>query len=167
MKKTIQKYAFLDRDGTLIFEPQDTFQVDSLEKLQLLDGAVEGLQWLRDQDYKLVLVTNQNGIGTPSFPTADFEIPQQAMLRMFADSGVTFEQILICPHLPIDNCVCRKPKTGLFSDWLQTITLDTKQSFVCGDRNTDKGLADNLGLRFIPTTTNGNFYDAVVEGVVS
>ena len=163
MKKTMQKYAFLDRDGTLIFEPQDTFQVDSLEKLQILDGAVKGLQKLRDLGYKLVMVTNQNGIGSHSFPTADFEIPQQAMLQIFADGGVTFEQILICPHLPIDNCICRKPKTGLFDDWLQTVTIDTKQSFVCGDRNTDKGLADNLGLRFVPMTTNGNFYTVITK----
>ena len=159
LQKAKQKYAFLDRDGTLIYEPQDTYQVDSLDKLRILDGAFEGLQQLKYEGYKLVLVSNQDGLGTASFPKADFEGPQQAMLKQFADAGITFEQILICPHMPEDNCNCRKPKTGLLDD----INVDTKQSFVCGDRNSDKGLAANLGLRFVPMTTNGNFSSAITK----
>jgi histidinol-phosphate aminotransferase len=161
LQKTTQKYAFLDRDGTLIYEPQDTYQVDSLDKLRILDGVIEGLQQLQDQGYKLVLVSNQDGLGTASFPKADFEGPQQAMLKQFVDAGITFERILICPHLTEDNCNCRKPKTGLLDD----ITIDTKQSFVCGDRDSDKVLAANLGLRFVPMTTNGNFSAAITKEI--
>ncbi len=159
--KPKQKYAILDRDGTLIDEPQDTFQVDSLDKLRILDGAIEGLSELQSLGYKFVMITNQNGIGTPSFPTADFERPQGAMLKIFKESGIVFEQIFICPHFPADNCECRKPKTTLLDKFMQNPKLDTKQSFVCGDRTTDKELAENLGLRFLPMTTNGNFYTAI------
>jgi histidinol-phosphate aminotransferase len=157
LPKTKQKYAFLDRDGTLIHEPQDTYQIDSLDKLQLLDGVIEGLKQLQDQGYKLVLVSNQDGLGTSSFPTADFEGPQRAMMQRLRSEGIVFDKILICPHLPVQNCACRKPKTGLFDGWLQDIALDTKRSFVCGDRDSDKELARNLGLPFIPMKTNGNF----------
>jgi histidinol-phosphate aminotransferase len=156
-----QKYAFLDRDGTLIFEPQDTYQVDSLSKLRILDGAVNGLKKLLAQGYKLVLVSNQDGLGTDTFPLADFKAPQTAMLQIFEKAGVTFEQIFICPHLPVDNCNCRKPKTGLLDEWLQTTAIDTRRSFVCGDRETDQALANNLGLPFVTIDTNGNFSEAI------
>jgi histidinol-phosphate aminotransferase len=155
------KYAFIDRDGTLIDEPQDTFQVDSLERLRLLDGAAEGLKRLQALGYRLVLVSNQNGVGRPSFPQQAFDVPQQAMLDTFKRAGVTFEKVFVCPHLPEDNCDCRKPKTGLVDGWLEGVKIDKKQSFVCGDRQTDKQFADNLGIGFVPMTTNGNFLDAI------
>lgn len=156
-----RRYAFIDRDGTLIDEPQDDFQVDSPEKLKILDGAVEGLKRLQGSGYRLVMVSNQNGIGTPSFPQADFDKPQNSMLKMFKRAGVTFEKIFICPHLPEAGCGCRKPKTGLVDDWLKTLPLDRENSFVCGDRETDKKFAGNLGLKFLPMTTNGNFLQAI------
>jgi imidazoleglycerol-phosphate dehydratase/histidinol-phosphatase len=166
-KRTIlqakQKYVLLDRDGTLIFEPQDTYQIDSLAKLSLLDGAITGLQELQARGYKFVLISNQDGLGTPAFPRADFEAPQTAMLKAFDEAGITFEQVFICPHLPVDDCECRKPKTRLVDDWLQDVEvdLDKQQSFVCGDRKTDKAFADNIGLPFVPMKTNGNFNEAV------
>jgi len=156
-----QKYALLDRDGTLIFEPQDTYQVDSLSKLKVLDGVIEGLQRLQQQGYKLIMVSNQDGLGTDVFPLEDFETPQTAMLAAFQKAGITFEQAFICPHLPADKCNCRKPKTGLLDDWLQTINLDSRQSFVSGDRKSDKALADNLGLSFVPMKTNGSFAKSI------
>ena len=155
------KYALLDRDGTLIFEPQDTYQIDSLEKLKILDGVIEGLHFLLNNDYRLIMISNQDGLGTESFPKKDFEIPQNAMLKIFSDNNINFEEIFVCPHLPEDNCACRKPKTGLLDDWLETVNIDTEQSFVCGDRPTDSELAKNLNLKFVPIPTNGNFYEAV------
>ena len=154
------KYAFLDRDGTLIYEPQDTYQIDSLEKLRLLPGAIKGLKFLQRRGYSLVMVTNQDGLGTPSFPKEDFEKPQQRLLEILHDDGITFTDIFICPHFPTDNCDCRKPQTTLLHNLLANTTLD-EVSFVCGDREGDMLLAKNLGVRSIAMKTNGNFYTAI------
>ncbi|MFA6521181.1 MAG: histidinol-phosphate transaminase [Candidatus Gracilibacteria bacterium] len=153
-EKILQKYAFLDRDGALIFEPTDTFQIDSIEKLQILPGAKESMQKLIAKGYKLALVSNQNGVGTPSFPQKDFDAPQNMMLEIFERAGIVFDKIFICPHLPEDNCECRKPKLGLVKGLLATTDLDFENSFMCGDRKTDEQFAENIGIRFIPTTTN-------------
>lgn len=158
---SMQKYAILDRDGTLIFEPQDNYQIDSLEKLKILDGVIEGLKLLIKNNYKLVMISNQDGLGTKSFPTADFLAPQNEMLKIFSENKIYFEQIFICPHFPEDNCNCRKPKTGLLDEWLKYSDIDLGKSFVCGDRDSDKQLAKNLGLKFIPMITNGNFIKAI------
>ena len=151
----IEKYAFFDRDGTLIFEPQDTYQVDSLDKLKILEGVVDTLAGLVKRGYKLVLISNQDGLGTESFPTADFEAPQQKMLNVFKEAGVSFERILICPHFEQYQCACRKPKTGLVDDFIKKIDIDKAASFVCGDRDSDRQFARNINLRFIGTETNG------------
>jgi len=152
-----QKYAFLDRDGTLIFEPFDDAQIDSLEKLQILGGATEGLKNLADRGYKFVLVTNQDGLGTASFPSEAFELANQAMLKTFSNAGITFDQVFVCPHFEQDGCNCRKPKTGLLDEFFRTTNIDMENSFLCGDRETDKELAKTMGLKFAPMPTNGNF----------
>lgn len=155
------KYAFLDRDGTLIHEPQDTFQIDSLEKLKILDGVIAGLRKLSAWHYELVMISNQDGLGTTSFPQKDFELPHNKMLEIFRENGIKFEKILICPHLPQDNCNCRKPKLGLVKELLENDEIDKIRSFVCGDRKSDKQFAENLGVRFIPAQTNGSFTQAI------
>lgn len=152
-----QKYAFLDRDGTLIFEPQDTFQIDSVEKLKILPGVIEGLKKLQNQGFKLVMVTNQNGIGTLSFPTENFEKPQAKLLEIFQENGIEFERIFICPHLPVENCNCRKPKTGLVDKFFAENNIDLEKSFFCGDRETDKEFAKNLDIQYVPMDCNGIF----------
>lgn len=152
-----QKYAFLDRDGTLIFEPQDTFQIDSIEKLKILDGVIDGLKKLQEKGFKLIMVTNQNGVGTASFPTENFEKPQAKLLKIFQENGVEFERIFVCPHLPEENCDCRKPKTGLLDKFFAENEVDLKESFVCGDRETDKELAEKLGIKYVPMKSNGTF----------
>ncbi|MBD3244449.1 MAG: histidinol-phosphatase [Candidatus Moranbacteria bacterium] len=159
--KTAQKIAFLDRDGTLIFEPQDTYQIDSLEKLKILDGVIDGLQKLKEKGYSLIMISNQDGLGTSSFPYPDFEKPHQKMLQIFAKNNIKFDQIFICPHFPKDNCACRKPKTGLVQNFLKNLELDKTASFVCGDRSSDKEFAQNLNLNFVKIKTNGNFLKAV------
>lgn len=151
------KYAFLDRDGALIYEPTDDYQVDSLDKLQLLDGVIEGLQWLKEQGYQFVMVTNQNGIGTKAFPYPDFDEPQQVMLQQFKDAGIEFDRVFICPHFPEDDCLCRKPKTGLVDYWLTTVELDRDKSFMYGDRDSDGEFAKSIGIQFVKTETNGVF----------
>lgn len=156
-----KKVSFIDRDATLIFEPQDTFQIDSLKKLKVLNGAIAGLQELKKAGYRLVMVSNQDGLGTKSFPKKNFLAPHNKMLKIFESAGVKFDEILICPHFQKDNCSCRKPKTGLLEDYLRKVEIDPEKSFVCGDRQSDKLLAKNLNLSFAPIKTNGNFLKAV------
>lgn len=148
------KYAFIDRDGVLIFEPQDTFQIDSLEKLEILDGVIEALQKLQSAGYKLIMVSNQNGVGTESFPKEDFERPQARMLEIFTEKGVQFQRVFVCPHFASDNCNCRKPKTGLVDDFLEGLEIDRENSFMVGDRETDVQFGENIGVKGYRIKTN-------------
>lgn len=141
-----EKIAFLDRDGTLIREPSDE-QVDRLEKIELVRDVVPALLRLRDAGYRLVMVSNQDGLGSAAFPEADFQRVQDFVLSMFASQGIEFSDVFICPHLPEDRCVCRKPLPGILGDFLRRVPIDTDRSFVVGDRDTDLELAANLGIR--------------------
>ncbi len=163
----MKKYAFLDRDGALINEPQTDYQVDSIKKLQILDGVLEGLGWLQQQGYILVMITNQNGVGTKAFPYSDFDAPHQRMLEMFAENDIQFERIFICPHFPEDKCLCRKPETGLVEYWLTTVDVDKERSFMYGDRNSDREFAKNIGVQFIQTKTNNEFQIERIRTLIS
>lgn len=138
--------AFLDRDGTLIEEPED-FQVDALWKVRLLDGVIPALIRLRDAGYRLVLVSNQDGLGTDSFPAQDFQIVHDFVLALFSTQGIQFEAEFICPHFESEACDCRKPRTGMLTRYLAENDIDLERSFVVGDRETDIQLARNLGVR--------------------
>lgn len=152
-----QKYAFLDRDGALIYEPPDDFQIDSLEKLFILPGVISGLKKLTSNGYKLVLISNQDGLGTNSFPKENFKTPQKEMLKIFAENDITFDQIFICPHFPEDNCECRKPKIGMVEKFLSENNIDKNNSFMYGDRESDRKFAKNIGIPFYKVITNGQF----------
>lgn len=147
----MKKYAFIDRDGTMIVEPQDTFQIDSLDRLEILPGVVECLQDLKEDGYALVMVSNQNGIGTPSFPQEDFDISQKAFEDALRAEGIEFDQVLVCPHFPEADCECRKPKLGLVKDFDD---IDKENSIMIGDRDTDLEFADNLGIKGIKIELN-------------
>lgn len=155
------KYAFLDRDGTLIFEPPDTKQIDSLDRLRILDGVVQGLQLLTGKGYRLVMVSNQDGLGTDRFPLAAFEEPHNELIKSLRREGIEFEAELICPHNKENGCSCRKPATGMVKELLAGSDVDYDLSFVCGDRDVDRLFAQNLGVRFVPIETNGKFGDVI------
>lgn len=157
MNISLQKVAFLDRDGTLIYEPPDTKQIDSLDKLRILPGVIPALQSLQKQGYKLVMISNQDGLGTASFPKDAFDTVQTKLLCLFLQEGISFERICICPHALSDKCPCRKPQVGLLGDFLQTVSLDKEFSLVVGDRASDEGFAKNIGVRFFKMPTNGVF----------
>ena len=148
MYKQPQKILFLDRDGTLIYEPED-FQVDSLSKVRLLPDVIQALTKLKDSGYLLVMVTNQDGLGTESFLEVDFERCQDFVIDLLSSQNITFEEVFICPHYESDMCECRKPRTGLLTQFLVDRNIDKTRSYVIGDRDTDLQLADNLGLKAI------------------
>lgn len=151
------KIAFLDRDGTLIFEPLDTKKIDSLDRLKILPGVINGLKKLLDDGFKLVLVSNQNGIGTKDFPEEDFRIPQNKFLEILKNEGIEFYKIFVCPHLPNVGCDCRKPKTGLVKNFVKSEEIDFEKSFMLGDRDTDLEFARNIGVLGFKMVTNSTF----------
>ena len=148
------KVVFLDRDGTIIVEPPDE-QVDTLEKLELIPGVIQGLRLLTERGYELVMATNQDGLGTPMHPIANFEKPQQKLLKILEGEGIRFSGILICPHTATDNCECRKPKTGLVKEYLSRAGIELSKSFVMGDRETDVQFGKNIGCKTIRLTAEG------------
>jgi imidazoleglycerol-phosphate dehydratase / histidinol-phosphatase len=149
--------AFLDRDGTLLWEPPEGEQIDSLAKFRLLPGAIEGLAALRRQGYSLVMVSNQDGLGTPSFPRDAFEAPQAELVRQLAEKDLAFSEVFVCPHRAGDGCACRKPLTGLVDDFLNRTPVDLHSSLMIGDRDSDLQFAANIGVRFVQMETNGRF----------
>jgi len=142
------KLVFLDRDGTIIVEPPDE-QVDSLEKLELIPGVIKGLNLLIRHGYKLILVSNQDGLGTTSYPYEKYELVQSKLIRLLQGEGIEFEKVFICPHRKEDNCKCRKPKIGLVEEFVKNNELDYNRSYVIGDRATDIEFAKNLGCKSI------------------
>jgi imidazoleglycerol-phosphate dehydratase/histidinol-phosphatase len=144
----MKKILFLDRDGTIIKEPEDE-QIDSLEKLEFVPGIIRVLYQLINQfDYELVMVTNQDGLGTDTYPTESFNLVQQKLLTTLKGEGIEFSEILIDKSFPNDNSPDRKPNTGMVKKYLNS-ELDYEKSFVIGDRLTDLQLARNMNLKGI------------------
>lgn len=145
----LPRVLFIDRDGTLIIEPPTDYQVDSLEKLELVPGALCAMRFIAGHlPYKLVMVTNQDGLGTDSFPEDTFWPAHNKMLRTFSNEGVEFDEILIDRSFPEDNAPTRKPRTGMLTQYMSG-DYDLANSYVIGDRITDAMLAKNLGAKAI------------------
>jgi imidazoleglycerol-phosphate dehydratase/histidinol-phosphatase len=145
----MKKVLFIDRDGTIIVEPPTDFQVDSLEKLEFLPGAISNLRKIAEQlDFELVMVTNQDGLGTTSFPEETFWPAHNKMLKTLENEGVVFDEICIDRTFEKDNAPTRKPGTGLLIKYMEG-DYDLANSYVLGDRKTDIQLAENLGAQAI------------------
>ena len=144
----MKKALFIDRDGTVIAEPPADYQVDSLEKLEFIPGAISALRTLRGLDFELVMATNQDGLGTEAFPEEDFRPPHEKMLRTLAGEGVAFDDMLIDRTFESDDAPTRKPRTGMFGRYTDG-SYDLGASYVVGDRATDILLARNLGAKGI------------------
>jgi imidazoleglycerol-phosphate dehydratase/histidinol-phosphatase len=145
----MKKALFIDRDGTLIVEPPVTFQVDNLEQLEFVPAVMRNLYFIRKNlDFELIIVSNQDGLGTPVHPLKNFQTVQRKMLDVFQNEGITFDKIFIDPSFPEDNLPTRKPGTAMLTEYL-TGDYDLANSFVIGDRLTDVELAKNLGCKAI------------------
>lgn len=146
----MKKVLFIDRDGTLIREMPPTYQIDSFEKLVFYPGVFQYLSRIaKEFDFELVMVSNQDGLGTDLFPSSDFEPVQNHIIRTFSGEGVEFSAVHIDPSLPHENSPSRKPGTGMLTSYFDGEKYDLKGSFVIGDRLTDLQLAKNLGAQCI------------------
>lgn len=141
----MKKAIFIDRDGTLLREPADE-QIDALDKVEFVPGAISGMRALAGLGYELVMASNQDGLGTPAFPEETFWPAQNLLLRTLEGEGVVFDDILIDPSMPEEHSPRRKPGTGMFGKYLDG-SYDLAASWVIGDRQTDRQLAENLGAR--------------------
>ena len=153
---------FIDRDGTILVEPADE-QIDSFEKFQFLPGVIRNLHFIRTKlDFEFVMVSNQDGLGTPSYPEEDFWPTHNIMLDTLKSEGVTFDDILIDRSFPADNLPTRKPGTGMLTKYM-TGEYDLVNSYVIGDRATDKQLAQNLGCKYLILGDNVQSWDEIAE----
>ena len=146
----MKKVLFIDRDGTLVKEPPIDYQLDAFEKLEFYPEALIYLSKIaREFDYELVMVTNQDGLGTDSFPEDHFWPVHNLMMETFEGVGVTFDKVLIDKSFPEENASTRKPRTALLNHYLDSEAYDLQGSYVIGDRPTDMQLAVNLGCQGI------------------
>ncbi len=156
------RILFVDRDGTLIEEPADE-QVDSVDKVRLLPGAIPALLELQRAGYELVMVTNQDGLGTDSFPEDDFRPAHELCMHLFESQGVRFREVLIDRSFAHDPAPTRKPGVGLLLHYLRGGSLDFARSAVIGDRETDLQLAENLGVRGLRIGAGGLSWPEIVR----
>ncbi|MBD5179959.1 MAG: bifunctional histidinol-phosphatase/imidazoleglycerol-phosphate dehydratase HisB [Bacteroidales bacterium] len=160
MKK---KLIIIDRDGTIIEEPPVDYQVDSLEKLEFVPGAITALASIAPlgEKYLFVMASNQDGLGTASFPEETFHPAHDKMLKTLEGEGFTFDRQLIDPSMPEENSPCRKPGTGMFTEFMGNDDYDLENSVVIGDRLTDVKLAENLGCRAILFDRAGTLRESI------
>lgn len=149
----MKRLLFIDRDGTIIKEPADE-QIDSFEKLEFVEGAITNLSFIRKKlDFEFVMVSNQDGLGTDSFPEDTFWPVHNFILKTLHGEGIDFDDILIDEHFPEDNHPNRKPGIGMLKKYIENKEeYDLANSYVIGDRESDEQLAKNLGCKFLKIT---------------
>ena len=159
----MKKILFIDRDGTLIEEPADE-QIDSFAKLKFVKGVFRNLGFIaKNLDFRLVMVSNQDGLGTPSFPEETFWPVHNFILQTLEDEGIVFDEQLIDRHFPADNHPDRKPGTGMLKHYMDKPEWDLAGSYVIGDRETDAQLAENLGCQSLILGKDGLTWDKIAE----
>lgn len=159
----MKRILFIDRDGTLIEEPADE-QIDSFDKLKFTKGVFRNLAFIRSHlDFEFVMVSNQDGLGTPSFPEETFWPVHNFILQTLESEGVTFDEILIDRHFPEDNAPTRKPATGLVEKYMSNPDYDLAGSYVIGDRETDRQFAENIGCKSLILGRDGMTWDKIAE----
>lgn len=158
-----QRLLFIDRDGTLIEEPADE-QIDSFDKLRFVKGVLRNLSFICNKlDFRLVMVSNQDGMGTDSFPEETFWPVHNFVLRTLEGEGIVFDDQLIDRHFPEDNSPMRKPGIGMLMEYINNPEYDLANSYVIGDRDTDRQLAENLGCKALILGHDGVTWDKIAE----
>ena len=158
-----KKILFIDRDGTLIQEPEDE-QIDAIEKLTFVPGTIKNLSFIRSHlDYLFVMVSNQDGLGTPSFPENTFWPVHNLILRTLQGEGITFDDILIDRHFPEDNAPTRKPGIGMVEKYINNPAYNIAESYVIGDRETDRQFAENIGCKSLIIGKEGMTWEKIAE----
>ena len=158
-----QRILFIDRDGTIIREPEDE-QIDSFSKLRFTEGMFQHLGFIRrNLDFRFVMVSNQDGLGTPSFPEDTFWPVHNFILQSLADEGITFDEQLIDRHFPEDNAPTRKPGTGMVEKYMNNPEYNIENSYVIGDRDTDAQLAKNIGCKALILGRDGMTWAKIAE----
>ena len=158
-----KKILFIDRDGTLIEEPADE-QIDSFEKLKFTKGVFRNLAFIREHtDFEFVMVSNQDGLGTEAFPEDTFWPVHNFILQTLEGEGIKFDEILIDPHFPEDNAPTRKPNTGLVEKYMNNLAYDIANSYVIGDRETDRTFAQNIGCKSLILNNEGMSWEKIAE----
>ena len=158
-----QRLLFIDRDGTLIEEPADE-QIDSFEKLKFTRGVFNSLAFIRQHtDFRFVMVSNQDGLGTDSFPEDTFWPVHNFIIQTLESEGITFDEQLIDRHFPEDNSPMRKPGTGMLCHYIDNPEFDLENSYVIGDRDTDRQLAENLGCKALILDNEGMDWHRIAE----
>ena len=159
----MKRILFIDRDGTIIREPADE-QIDSFDKLRFVPGVIRNLAFIREKlDFRFVMVSNQDGLGTQAFPEDTFWPVHNFILQTLADEGITFDDILIDPHFPEDNAPTRKPNTGLVEKYMNDPEYDIEHSYVIGDRETDRTFARNIGCKSLILSDEGITWNKISE----
>jgi len=159
----MKRLLFIDRDGTLIEEPADE-QIDAFEKLKFTKGVFRNLHFIREHtDFEFVMVSNQDGLGTKAFPEDTFWPVHKFILQTLEGEGITFNEILIDPHFPEDNAPTRKPNTGLVEKYMNNPEYDIANSYVIGDRETDRKFAENIGCKALILSDEGMSWDKICE----
>ena len=162
-EKVKKRVLFIDRDGTLIEEPADE-QVDAFEKLRFKKGVFRNLGLIcQKTDYELVMVTNQDGLGTDAFPEETFWPVHNLMLQALEGEGITFKEQLIDRHFPEDNAPTRKPGTGMVRKYMDSDDYDMAGSYVIGDRDSDAELARNMGCRSLILDRDGMTWEKIAD----
>lgn len=158
-----QRLLFIDRDGTLIEEPADE-QIDSFDKLRFVKGVLRNLSFICNKlDFRLVMVSNQDGLGIDSFPEETFWPVHNFVLRTLEGEGIVFDDQLIDRHFPEDNSPMRKPGIGMLMEYINNPEYDLANSYVIGDRDTDRQLAENLGCKALILGHDGVTWDKIAE----
>ena len=159
----MKRILFIDRDGTLIEEPADE-QIDSFEKLKFTQGMFKNLAFIKSKlDFEFVMVSNQDGLGTSSFPENTFWPVHNFILQSLEGEGITFDEILIDRHFPEDNADTRKPNTGLVRKYIDNPEYDIAESYVIGDRDSDRQFAENIGCKSLILGRDGMTWDKIAE----
>ncbi len=159
----MKRVLFIDRDGTIVEEPFDE-QVDSFEKLKFVKGVFKNLSFICEKlDFELVMVSNQDGLGTASFPEETFWPVHNFILQTLRGEGISFSEVLVDRHFPEDNSPTRKPATGMVEKYMVNADYDMANSYVIGDRETDRLFAENIGCKSLILGRDGMTWDKVAE----